>query len=62
MTKVQKTIKFKCEHCEGTGKHIKLNPVWLRLVRLHVGYSLREVARNVGCSASFLSDIEHRTR
>ena len=37
---------------------IYLNPAWLRLKRKEKGYSYRHLAKLVGVSASFLSDIE----
>lgn len=40
-------------------KEIKyLNPEWLRFKRKEKGYSYRHLAKLVGVSASFLSDIE----
>lgn len=61
MSKVKRTIKTKCPTCKKSDIET-INPLWLRLVRLHVGYSLREISKNTGFSHAFIADIEKGKR
>ncbi len=49
-----------CRLCGGQTKI--LNPAWLRRQRQLAGFSLRALARRVGVSAPYLSDIERGAR
>lgn len=51
-----KYINGCCNHCGGPKKSV--NPAWLRTKRESAGRSLRALARQMGYSASFLSDVE----
>lgn len=53
--------KKNCPHCNGTGKvtdHAKLG-ARLQRQRNRAGLTLREVAKAMGISVSYLSDLEH---
>jgi len=39
-----------------------ISPAWLQRERLERGYSYREAAALLGCSASYLSDVEKERR
>lgn len=47
-----------CRACEGSGLERRVNPKWLRNTRLDARVSLREMARRLGFSAAYISDIE----
>lgn len=47
-----------CEHCAAKGYVSRMNPKWLRARRLKAGLSLRELARLLNVTASYLCDIE----
>lgn len=49
-----------CRHCEGTGRVIDPRLVGARLKarRIATEMSLREMAKNLGISAAYLSDME----
>ena len=50
-----------CEHCDHCNAEILDGPN-LRIRRQKVGMTLREMARRVGVSPSYLSDIERNFR
>lgn len=47
-----------CPDCKGEGKITHYNGAWVREKRLQWGVGLREMARDLKISASFLSDVE----
>lgn len=47
-----------CPKCGGKGKLAIVNGEFLREHRQHQGISLREIARRMGLSAAYLSDVE----
>lgn len=49
-----------CPRCEGTGKIA--SPVEMRILRLSKGLSMGKVAKKMGVSAPFLSDLERGNR
>jgi len=49
-----------CPRCGGSGK--LPDSSWMRSTRLEKGLSLREVANEIGISASYLSDLERGRR
>ena len=51
-------ISFPCSHCAGYGRIEVVSPKWLREKRESKNVRLREVARLLGYSASYLSDVE----
>ena len=53
-----KWIQVACDHCNGKGAVERVNPKWLREMRVTAGTSLRAMARTIGVSAPFLSDVE----
>lgn len=59
-----KTMTRPCHHCGGTG--VEADPLAIgksmRELRIQRGLSLREVARRMGMSASFISDLERGNR
>ena len=60
MTTEPKFIVIECPHC---GSEIRqVSGRWLRERRSVAGVSLREMARQVGFSAPYLSDIERGNR
>ena len=57
---VQKFCDQPCRRC-GASEAV-LNGAWLRLRREMAGLTLRELARRLGYSAAYLSDIERNRR
>ena len=53
---------FKCVHCTGRGEVVRMNPAWLRWKRESAGMSLRAMARYLGVSAPYVSDVERGRR
>lgn len=53
-----KRYEAPCKHCSGKGYIEAYDPESLRKVRLHKGFTLRGMAREIGLSAAFLSDVE----
>lgn len=51
-------IKMPCRSCDGAGFNYVNNGAWIREKREKVGISLRNAAKKLEISASFLSDIE----
>lgn len=51
-----------CTKCNAPLPSGEYNPEWVRFTRLNAGVSLRELARRIGISAPYLSDIEHGRR
>lgn len=53
-----------CPRCDGTGRvlDIGVHAVLLQQARRDAGVSLREMARGLGISPSYLCDIEHGRR
>lgn len=51
-----------CGFCCGTGEIEVLDPRWLREVREGAGVSVREMARRLGHSAPYVSDVERGKR
>lgn len=55
-----------CRHCEGSGRSSYVDHrqvgLWMQGCRRRALLSLREVAGRLGCSASYLSDLEHGRR
>lgn len=47
-----------CPRCRGVGHLVAINGKWLRGVRERANLSLREVARQLGYSPAYVSDIE----
>ncbi len=49
-----------CRHCGGTGKEIDWRAMGrrVRAVRLDRGIGLRELARHVKCSPTYIVDLE----
>lgn len=62
MTNRQKWIPRVCAECYGAGQVGVINPRWLQWRRAGAGLSLRAMARWVGVSAAYLSDIERGRR
>lgn len=60
MTETPKWTKQPCPRC-GHAESI-VNPGWLRSERQQAGLTLREMARRLGFSAPYISDIEHGRR
>ena len=57
------TAKFTDEPCYACGAaRAVVNGAWLRQQRLRSGLTLREVARLLGFSAVYISDIERNNR
>jgi transcriptional regulator with XRE-family HTH domain len=53
------TQKFRVEPCRCCGQDRQLvNGAWLREVRLASGVSLRQVAKRLNLTASYVSDME----
>ncbi len=53
------TEKFRTEPCKCCGQDRQLvNGAWLREKRLHAGYKLREVARRLKITPSYICDVE----
>ena len=50
--------RVKCTHCEGLGYTEVPNRGELRLIRERTGTSLRAMARRMGLSAPYVSDVE----
>lgn len=48
----------RCSSCGGTGLHRFVDPQWLRARRKAAGRSLRDLGRQLGLSAPYLSDVE----
>ncbi len=55
-----------CRHCEGSGRSSDIDHqrvgLWIQGYRRRALLTLREVASRIGCSASYLSDLEHGRR
>lgn len=51
---------MKCPRCNGTGE--VTNPGPMRRMRVKSGLSLRSVARQLGITAGYLSDLERGRR
>lgn len=54
----------KCPHCEGTGlkfDHAAIG-AYQKALRIKAGKSLREVAKKMGVSAPYVSDLERGRR
>lgn len=47
-----------CSCCGGTGKRDEIDGAALRAVRVKVGVSVWQLAKQLGFSAAYLSDIE----
>ena len=60
--KPEKIHQVQCDFCDGSGFIIRINPEWLIAQRKKHGLSLRQVAKDIGISAAYLSDIEHGKR
>ncbi len=58
MSMPPKWVRQPCDHCNGKGTVERVNPKWLREMRVTAGTSLRAMARSIGVSAPFLSDVE----
>lgn len=56
------TIPAHCTRCGSLLPSGEYNPEWVRFTRLTAGVSMRELARRIGISAPYLSDIEHGRR
>lgn len=55
-------ISKTCVQCDGRGIILQLNPLYIRSKRIKAGISMRQMARDLGFSAPFLSDVEHGKR
>ena len=55
-------VPERCPRCYGAGYLHRISGAWLRRVRTARGVTLRAVARRVGVSATFLSDVERGRR
>jgi Ribonuclease G/E len=55
---IYKYIKKPCSHCKGVGYNIHLNGAWIRKTREIKKISLRTMAKSLGISAAYLSDVE----
>ena len=51
-----------CVHCDGFGKVERINPAWLRFMRERAGITLRAMAKRMGYSPCFVSDVERGRR
>lgn len=51
-----------CRHCNGKGKVLRLNGRKLAAVREQKEISLRDMAKRLGISAAYLSDVENDRR
>ena len=51
-----------CSHCGGTGLVTTVSGAWARQQRLAAGVGLREIARRMGLSVSYLCDGEKGRR
>lgn len=60
--KEEKIIEKECPYCFGSGKVKQISGNWLRAERVKKNLSLRFVARKIGISAAYLSDIERGRR
>lgn len=49
---------LRCPGCDGEGTIVKINGAYIREVREASGQSLRHVARKIGVSPAYLSDME----
>lgn len=47
-----------CDHCDGSGSITRIDGAKVREIRERAGYGLRQMAREVGVGASYLSDME----
>lgn len=47
-----------CQHCDGEGTIQRVNGAYIREIRERSGRSLRQVAREIGVSPAYLSDME----
>lgn len=50
--------KIVCKHCEGRGFHEGYKGETIRKIRVSKEISLRQMARALGFSIAFLSDVE----
>lgn len=55
-------IDMKCKCCGGSGKKAVTNPAALKEIRKARNLSLRALAKRIGVSAAYLSDIENGHR
>ncbi len=55
-------VEFDCVHCNGKGRIFVVSPDSLRETRVKAGHSLRTVAKTIGVSAPYLSDVERGRR
>jgi predicted transcriptional regulator len=57
-----RTIKRRCEACDGRGHTVTADPAALRARRKLAGLGLRQLARSLELSPSYISDIERGKR
>lgn len=57
--KIPKKYLSKCSHCENGNL---INPEWLRFVRRYKNITMKDMAKKIGLSQSYLSDIERGKR
>ncbi|HKP75321.1 MAG TPA: helix-turn-helix transcriptional regulator [Longimicrobiaceae bacterium] len=57
---LQRTKQAPCSRCGSEGT--TLNGAWFRRERIYYGVSLREMARRLGVSPPFVSDMERGFR
>lgn len=62
MKEPARNIDVCCEYCDGSGLVTVVHFRWLRWKREQSGLSLREMARRLGFSAPYVSDIERGNR
>lgn len=59
-------VRRKCRHCKGSGKSTDIDHqaagLCVQDARQRAGLTLREVARRLGWSVGYLSDLEHGRR